>query len=286
MAVQCAVAVIASILVFPQSVNSSFIGKLGGVIGPLDAAYSTMQKLFSEVNANGLAAHSGQGSHVSSIAPSGTEKENLHLGHWVERGVAIRDKIVASAAPLGPAKAQTPYLLREFSYGRLSGDDLKGLFKHVQTLQLRAGGLSFFFDVVEGNIKHNQLDTAVFSVHDIALESHVGTPATSRANSPTRQAESPQRQDASGIEPRGSVDHAEEDIVTMRSRPHGPKSPGLLASMHHPKWHMPHWGRSNSEQDDGHSSKVSLFEHVKRVIKPVGLYESARYMNLERTHRT
>lgn len=169
---------------------------------------------------------------------------------WVEQGKRIRGQLLASLAGLPPLRAQQRYLRIDISYGRLSGKDLRQLGDKLAVVQTRSTGVAFFFDVIINNSRHTHLDSTAFSVHE----------PQSRPNSrPASIAESS----------RDGVEEGSPSPVDADEQSHTPK-----------RFHLQFLHRPVSFGHKG--SHVSLLEHLRKVQQPVGVYESQKYMDVER----
>lgn len=297
MSVQLGVGLLCSILIFPQSVSSSFTSKLAGIIGPLAKSCQELQAFMDNVGTVRQRYHSAQ--DVNDEIPAVnlfrcttmTDEEKMEtLKRWAAKGINVRDNLVASAAGLGPCKAQEGYLSKEISYSRYSGQDLKAVFTGIQTLQLRSGGLAFFFDVINGAIQHSHLDSSAFSVHAHKNpESHLPSPSSSRPASihGSNQQLTPDGHLSGGrssplpspltpnVEDRDPLNNHDEHASRHRHQHH-----------HFPfskRLHLPSFKHSTSElrHEDRISSHASLMDHLRKIQAPVGVYESAKYMNVE-----
>lgn len=176
------------------------------------------------------------------------------LDMWAEKSQAVRARLLQSLAGIPSLRAQQRYLQVDISYARLSGDDLRDIFDHLAILQTRSGGMAFFFDVIAMNARHLHLDSTAYSVHDPSHSRPASRPASIR--------------DSAEIDcPEDSSDHETDEPVTKR-------------------FHMPGFFHRRSGSPHGlpshRASHVSLLDHLRRVQQPVGVYESQRYMDVER----
>ncbi len=162
----------------------------------------------------------------------------------------------------------------------------------------------FFFDVVSQAISHSHLDSKAFEVH---------TPAESRAPSRPASRAASRRNSREHLSPLhdSSPLHDHEDItrhVTSDSEhPNGDADSVVSArrGSYHDSWHRssslkpikkvhinalwPNGHLSSIHNDnkslsatDRSTSHVSLLESLRKIQQPVGVYESQRYMNVER----
>lgn len=185
-----------------------------------------------------------------SVDDSGIEHQ---LEDWAERSKTIRAELVASLAGVPPLRAQQRYLGVDFSHSRLSGHDLRDIFDRVAILQTRSGGMAFFFDVIVTNARHLHLDSSAFSVHE---------PAQSRPSS-----RPPSVHDLTDTSVDNDVESDHDDSHAKRFH--------LPAFLHR---------RSGSPHGlNGHKgSHISLLDNLRKAQHPVGVYESQRYMDVER----
>ncbi|ORX36432.1 hypothetical protein BD324DRAFT_580777 [Kockovaella imperatae] len=143
MAVQGGIAILCSLVVFPESVSHSFLSKIRGVLAPMSQALDETVKLF--------------------------ERSNLEIHDWAEHSRAIRQKLLISLDGIPPLRTQKRYLRVDISYGLLSPRDAHEIFDRVAALQARSGGLAFFFDVLVTNTLHAHLDSSAWSAHNISI---------------------------------------------------------------------------------------------------------------------
>ena len=237
MAVQGGIATVCSLVIFPESVGHSFQSKLVGVIQPLESAMQSIESLFRDTG--GIHSPSAPAHH--------------RLEQWAGRSKAIRIELLQSLGGVPPLRAQQRYLSVDFSYGRLSGHDLRDLFDRIATLQTRSGGLAFFFDVIVNNTRHLHLDSSAFSVHQAAASRPNSRPAS--INEIAHEAIDDE------------TDSDNEDAQTRR-------------------FHLPAIFRRRSGSPLGtashRGSHISLLDHLRKAQQPVGVYESQRYMDIER----
>lgn len=177
------------------------------------------------------------------------------LEMWAEKSQEVRSKLLQSLAGIPPLRAQQRYLHVDLSYARLSGSDLRDIFDYLAILQTRSGGMAFFFDVIAMNARHLHLDSSAYSVHDPSHSRPPSRPASIRGSAET------------DLDPGNSSDLEMEEPVTKRFH-----IPGFF----HRRSGSPHGLASHR------ASHVSLLDHLRRVQQPVGVYESQRYMDVER----
>ncbi|KAL7419840.1 hypothetical protein Q5752_005756 [Cryptotrichosporon argae] len=274
MAVQAGIATVVAFLVFPKSVADSFQHGLAGVLAPIEDALGDISDLFaaaSKMSTFGV----DDGGHLA--APDDDDVEfNGKLSRWADRSEAIRTKLYSSLAGITPLRALERYLAVDVSYGRLSGKDVRDLFALLALVQVRAGGMAFFFDVVIANTRHSHLDSSAFSVRDThAAASRPVSRATSRAPSVRGPDDTP-RQSI-------SIDDAHDTGL--------PPAPTAEDHSHHEsyfhhRFHLPTILHRRSGSPAGlprsKASHISLLDHLRRSQQPVGVYESQRYMDVER----
>jgi hypothetical protein len=172
------------------------------------------------------------------------------LDEWASQAKTIRLELLQSLTGVPPLRAQQRYLGVDFSYSRLSGHDLRDLFDRIAILQTRSGGMAFFFDVIVTNARHLHLDSSAFSAREVAQ---------SRPSSMRR-------------EPAAESVHEEADSDS--DEPHARRL--HLPNFFHRRSGSPYATPSQR------ASHVSLFDQWVRTQQPVGVYESQRYMDVER----
>jgi len=178
------------------------------------------------------------------------------LEDWADRATAVRVELLQSLAGVPPLRAQQRYLGVDISYGRLSGHDLRDLFDRVAVLQTRSGGLAFFFDVIVTNTRHLHLDSSAFSVHQATPSRPSSRPASLR-EPPIESTE-------------GDAESENDDTPARRFH---------LPNIFHRRSGSPHAVPSQR------GSHVSLLDQLRKAQQPVGVYESQRYMDVERAFR-
>ena len=241
MAIQGGVSTLCSLVIFPESVGHSFQTKLGGVIGPLATAYTSVEALFA--------------SSVNYSPETSPQLLKDRLSDWADRSKTIRSQLLESLAGLTPLRAQQRYLKVDFSYGRLSGEDLRDVFDLVAVIQTRSGGVAVFFDVVLTNAKHLHLDSSAYSVHD-------------------PQSQPPSRPPS--VNEDSDEDESDSERPTSRSR----FSTSHLSVRNSSGFNL----RSSSPLRNQHAgSHISLLDRLRKLQQPVGVYESQRYMDIERS---
>lgn len=245
MVVATGICILVSVTIFPESVAHSFRAKFPGVLSPLAIAARSVEQLFEEAHNTPLPDDALDSEH-----PAVSKK----LNQWADKSKIIRAQLLSSLAGLPAPRAQQRYLSVDFSYSRLSSDNLRDLFDRLAILQARSSGLAFFFDILVSNARHSHLDSAVHTVRQ-ALESRPASrPASLHRETPSDD---------------------EDSCHEWRSHERS-----------YLKRHLPEFiHRKSSPAGFGHShhgSHVSLLEKLRKAQQPVGLYESQRYMNLEK----
>lgn len=313
--IQAAIGLLCALFIFPQSASHQFRTKFAGVVDPLHKAVSQIETLFSEashMNTFAVPEASKEGGkpvegnasarNVSFDAARGDRMRDSatdeKLKAWGDRSAAIRQVLLGSLAGIPPLAAQARYLPIDISFGRLSGKDLAEIYPLLSSMQARASGLSFFFNAIVNNVRHTHLDSAGFSAKGV-LEAHDSSRPPSRAPSrPASVRNIPSSRDL--------VDHSDTE--------NGPHTPGAANGSghitpthdtddaHHPDKdakdehalmkrlhkHVKHGHRhhhSHGHHGHGHGHKgshMSLLEHLHKAQQPVGVYESQRYMDVER----
>ncbi|WVQ74377.1 hypothetical protein IAR50_003978 [Cryptococcus sp. DSM 104548] len=275
MAVQAGLGTLCSILIFPESVGHSFQSKFGGVLGPLASAMKSIDELFSEAED---VIDDTEDDDFLSVRDTQVKPQNFtdRLESWAARCKGIRAKLLQSLAGLPPLRAQQRYLSVDISYSRLSGEDLRNLFDRLAILQARSGGMAFFFDVIITNAKHSHLDSSAWSVNQVA-QSRPGSRATSIRNESLDERHDHNEyevHDGGAATPPLEAEDSAEDAHD-RNPYFGSKRfsmPGILR-----RSGSPH-GITNSHK----GSHLSLLDHLRKSQQPVGIYESTRYMDIER----
>lgn len=306
MSIQLGLAVVCSIFVFPESVGSSFTRKLDGVLKPIMSATDDLRNLFNDVK------HSREqrmeldrsdsdptvyGSENASFddEQAKVDKKRENLKEWAKTGACIREKFINSGAGLGPLKGQEHYLGKELAFSRYSGTDIQELFVPIQNVQLRSAGLSFFFDVLSSAIQHTHLNSQAFNVN----ESRPATPTSSRPPSfheerrSSKHAVSPLADDHSdretstplGLPPHEFTDSDDHHLTAPDLSSHRSHSYSLRKRLHLPDWHRSpgtHSFPRSLSFTDKTMSHTSLMDHLRKIQAPVGIFESMKYLEMER----
>lgn len=315
LAIQCGISFLCAACVFPESVSSQFRRRFTGVLNPLHDALGEIEDLFAEA---GSSVRDGE--HVEN---TDTDNREAKVQVWGDKSEKIRSTLMSSLPGVAPLQAQQRYLSVDISYGRLSGKDLKVINDLLASMQVRAAGMTFFFNAIVNKVRHSHLDSVSFSAHDAATSlSRPGSRAGSRP--PSRPSSRPPSRTASrasmtDISNRPSVDGTISDDESHREKRRGSRSrrgSQTEESQHshhghghdsfahhllhafqrsHSSFHLPgHHSRKGSATGlpgqkgsqtglHGHKgSHMSLLDSLRKLPQPVGVYESQRYMDLER----
>jgi hypothetical protein len=247
MAVQGGISLLATLLIFPRSVSSVFQSKFGAIVDPLLKGIRSTEALFDKAQ--------------ETASPEDSENESRpedRLDNWAEESKTIRAQLLQSLSGVAPLRALAKYLIVDFSYSRLSGNDLKEVFEQLAQLQIRSAGLGLFYDVIVSNARHSHIDSSAFT-------------AQNSSRPPSRAPSIVEMSEMHGTPPRRSV---EADIAA---------SPSVEDVGHR---HFPFFTtrKSNSALHSGHAkpSHSSLLDHLRKSQQPVGVYESQRYMDIEK----
>lgn len=245
MAVQGGIAVLATLIIFPRSVSHVFQSKMSGILDPLRQGFTSTEALFADARARALPDELDETYDLAG-----------RLDKWAEESRTIRSQLIKSLSGVGPLRALVKYLVVDFSYSRLSGHDLKEIFDQLVLVQIRSAGIGLFYDVISSNARHSHLDSAAFDAH-----------ANSRP--PSRAASVVELSDMRHESP-------------LDSSPSTPSQ--AVDTDHHRQFPFFPAKRSSSPMRNGHSrpSHISLLEHLRKAQQPVGVYESQRYMDIER----
>lgn len=247
MAVQGGISAIASLVIFPQSVSSAFQAKFSGIIDPLLQGIRSSETLFAKARDQAHPEDSDLG-----VRPE------RRLDDWAEEGKATRAQLLKSLSGVAPLRALAKYLIVDFSYSRLSGNDLKEIFEQLVQLQIRSAGLGLFYDVIVSNARHTHIDSTAFQAQ--------------QASRPVSRAPS-------------VVELTEIAGTARRSMDATPlaDSPSDSESGHR---HFPFFTtkKSSAALHHGHAkpSHGSLLDQLRKAQQPVGVYESQRYMDIEK----
>ncbi|WVQ94336.1 hypothetical protein IAU59_001415 [Kwoniella sp. CBS 9459] len=284
MAIQAALGIFATLFIFPESVGHAFQSKFPGVLSPLAGAMKSIESLFEEAE-HGLPPINDNSDLLSASDARREADFAAKLEDWADRSKSIRQQILQSLGGVPPLRAQQRYLSVDFSYSRLSGEDLRTLFDLLALVQARSSGMAFFFDVIVTNARHSHLDSSAWSVHHVS-QSRPGSRAPSiRNETPTEERRGSLADDA-GPDDGGTVtppiDHHADDSTDALNQERGSYFSGK-------RLHFAFLRKSGSSHALGKEHKashVSLLDHLRKVQQPVGVYESTRYMDIERSFAT
>lgn len=249
MAVQGGLASLATLTIFPRSVSDLFRTKFSGILDPLAQGITSTEALFQQARRRALPEELDDDYDLAG-----------RLENWAEESKAIRSQLLGSLSGVAPLRALARYLVVDFSHGRLSGHDLRRIFDQLVLVQVRSAGLGLFYDVICSNARHTHLNSAAFTAQ---AASHPPSRVTSTVELSDMQ---PDRL------PRGSVDSS------------NPPTPGAGEADDSHHWQFPFFGakRASSPMHNNRPSHVSLLEHLRKTQQPVGVYESQRYMDIEK----
>ena len=246
MAVQGGISAITTLLIFPRSVSSVFLTKFGGIIDPLLQGMLSTETLFAKAR-----------DHATPDEDSDLRPED-RLDDWAEQSRTTRAQLLQSLSGVAPLRALAKYLIVDFSYSRLSGNDLKEVFEGLVLLQIRSAGLGLFYDVIVSNARHSHIDSSAFQAQNTSRP-------PSRVPSVVEMTDIPNTN-------RSSIDAAPAS-----------SSPSEHEGSHR---HFPFFStkKSSSALHNGHAkpSHSSLLDHLRKAQQPVGVYESQRYMDIEK----
>lgn len=254
MAVQGGISAIATLVIFPRSVGSVFRSRFSGILDPLVQGIQSTETLFTNARNHALP---NEIDDSSEFALSGLAER---LDTWAEESKKTRSQLLQSLSGVAPLRALTRYLIVDFSYSRLSGNDLREVFEQLVLLQIRSAGLGLFYDVIVSNARHSHIDSTAFT-------------AQNASRPPSRRASVVEMADM-GTSPRNSSDQQ-------------PPSPWQHTPNEQDSHrHFPFFAsrKSSFGLHPGHAkpSHGSLLDHLRRTQQPVGVYESQRYMDIEK----
>lgn len=324
---QAAIALFCSLVVFPQSVSTQFRDRFSLVLDPLATSMGQVEELFSDASTMpsfGTPGHDGSGHRENadgSYAFDTVVDGETKVQTWGDRSDAVRATLLGSLKGMAPLQSQQRYLDVDITYGRLSGQDLKEIFNILASVQVRASGLSFFFNALVRKIRRTHMDSAGFSVHHTVSMMSLHNEGGSRLSRPSTRTSRPTSRQTSAVE---IQDFAHRDSLSAVANGHGMETPGTPgtpatsddeASDRHERHERPSHDRGRSEgrlarrlllmtssrdhsrerrsssherrkSKDHHKVKggshISLLERLHKSQQPVGVYESQRYMDLER----
>nr|XP_019049909.1 hypothetical protein I302_00328 [Kwoniella bestiolae CBS 10118]OCF28839.1 hypothetical protein I302_00328 [Kwoniella bestiolae CBS 10118] len=275
MAIQAGLGCIATLFIFPESVGHSFQSKFPGILNPLAGAMKSIESLFQEAKSN-----SAVDEGLLSTNEAKREKEfAAKLEDWAERSKDIRQQLLQSLAGLPPLRAQQRYLNVDFSYSRLSGEDLRTLFDLLALVQARSGGMAFFFDVIVTNARHTHLDSSAWSVYKVN-QSRPGSRAASIRNETGADESRRESLADDSIGGDGTVTPPIDHDDSTDNLAHERSSYFSGKKLHFANFIRKSGSSHGLNRDKG--SHVSLLDHLRKIQQPVGVYESTRYMDIEK----
>jgi hypothetical protein len=247
MAVQGGISAIATLVIFPRSVSSVFQSRFSGIMDPLVQGMQSTETLFTDARDHALPSDPDSETDVSELAK--------RLDTWAEESKKIRVQLLQSLSGVAPLRALKKYLIVDISYSRLSGNDLKEVFEQLVLLQIRSAGLGLFYDVIVSNARHSHLDSAAFT-------------AQNASRPPSRHA--------------SVVEMAEMGTSQRASLERQPHTPNDQDSHRHFPFFSSRKSSFGLHQGHAKPSHGSLLDHLRRTQQPVGVYESQRYMDIEK----
>ncbi|WWC87577.1 uncharacterized protein L201_002467 [Kwoniella dendrophila CBS 6074] len=281
MAIQAALGCFATLFIFPESAGHSFQSKFPGILNPLAGAMKSIETLFKEANS---VSPDQDGDLLSAASDTKREKEFAEkLDNWAEKSKDIRQQLLQSLAGVPPLRVQQRYLNVDFSYSRLSGEDLRTLFDLLALVQARSGGMAFFFDVIVSNARHTHLDSSAWSAYKVSQSRPTSRPGSMRNES---IAEDSRRaslaDDAANLD--GTVTPPIDHEDSTDNLAHERNSYFSGKKLHFASFMRRSGSNSALNRDKG--SHISLLDHLRKIQQPVGVYESTRYMDIERAFAT
>ncbi|WVF66724.1 hypothetical protein IAT40_001466 [Kwoniella sp. CBS 6097] len=286
MAIQAALGLVATLFIFPESVGHAFQSKFPGVLSPLAGAMKSIESLFNEAE-HGLPPINGDSDLLGAADTRREADFAAKLEDWADRSKNIRQQILQSLGGVPPLRAQQRYLSVDFSYSRLSGEDLRTLFDLLALVQARSSGMAFFFDVIVTNARHSHLDSSAWSVHHVS-QSRPGSRAPSIRNETPTEERRGSLVDADEVGPDDGdtvtppIEHHAEDSTDALNQERGSYFSGKRLHFAF----LRKTGSSHALGKEHRASHVSLLDHLRKVQQPVGVYESTRYMDIERAFAT
>ncbi|KAL5501058.1 hypothetical protein ACEPAH_9445 [Sanghuangporus vaninii] len=241
-----AVAIACSALVFPETVNAQFIKRFRGVFVPLSKAMHTQSDIFNKVITEG----------------DFSSEEFIKLVSQAE-------------AALAPLAASSRLIKKDFSWGRFGPNDFSRLHEFVRHMTVRANGMAFYFKVIGSETGGPALSL---------LNTPWSTPTQSR---PATRPSSPAEMFRDDPTPStASVKSTGRRKVLHHHRVASLSSPRPILRRHHShqQVHHHHLNHRHLHHSHHHTSRPasvlssgasSFFE------KPVGIFESQRYVNIE-----
>jgi hypothetical protein len=248
-----AIALIVSILVFPQSVSALFTTCLQGVVASLSTAISL---------------------HKSHLLEDVTSSAFTHT--------QITNAVNKAEGALPTLAAAARLLKIDLVYARFAPTDYAELHRIVRKLTVRADGMGVYYTLIDPTRERFPVTPAASRPATPSSE----TPMHSRRPSPLRDRKSSRAPAEKHVPP---IDQELRD--RRQSRPHRRPSPrprpfpvGLNSPLHSKHKHSHSY---HSHHTLLHSSLLHLA--LSRVPKPseetaVGVFESQRYLDLEATH--
>lgn len=142
MTIQIGVSLLASTVIFPSSASFSYLGAVSTLLAPLEDSVKVIGDLFDSA---------GEG--------------EASLNEWIDVGQTIKDlRVKSSTTGLVAMRGLEGSLGMDISWGRIGAKDLQRLGEKAKNVNLRAGGLGFFFDILKSALLHDALDSTAFQV--------------------------------------------------------------------------------------------------------------------------
>ncbi|KAF5356418.1 hypothetical protein D9758_009464 [Tetrapyrgos nigripes] len=272
------IALVCSVLLFPQTVSAQFTTRIQDVLAPLAASIDLHRKLLT----------------LSFDDPA-----------FVDSIKELKELVQNSEKSVVPLAISGRLLRSDLIYSRFQPTDFKPLHNLVRRMAVRANGMCIYFTLIDPTREKFPVTPAT---------SRPGTPTTVRSRAPSLSLSQtpPLQQSPSDREPpplsRIQTSVADHDDAastlshTTYTSPNTPTTPTLtlprddrnhhrahhshsrshsLHHHHHSHHHHRHHHHSLLFNALSHISTISLPRHHRQEDQAVGVFESQRYMDLE-----
>ncbi|PBK88893.1 hypothetical protein ARMGADRAFT_996733 [Armillaria gallica] len=241
------IALLTSVVVFPQTVSAQFTTRLQGVLGPLIKTLELHRSLRD----------------IPTNSPE-----------FASTAESIKAAVKQAEGGLIPLAISARLLPSDLIYARFAPTDFKALQAIARRMAVRANGLTIYLSIIDPMRERFPVTPA---------PSRPGTPGTmtpvraSRQSSPERDGDETDTED--GADPITEPETPTGSVFTNR-RSRGPSRTHSRSRSHHHHHHHHHHGFHNLLRDS--LLHLSL-PRVQKNEQAVGVFESHRYMDLEAT---
>lgn len=257
------IAILVSLLVFPESVHGQFRRRFNAVFTPLTQALYSQPELLT----------------MESVAERESELFDAALA-------LFQSRIRTAETALGGLRAARRLMRRDVAYGRFGADDFKKMHELARRMTVRAHGMAFYFKIMDPS-RHRFPGTRTPGTHTPLQRTPAHSPPGSPPTTPGTHAAHVAPGGILNVGPRSPT----SSITSRRRRAvhrihHAHLSSPLHNLFQHFPLHMRMHGHGYGHHGGGGASLFapSLDPHGPGLAPeagPVGVFESQAYLDLE-----